>query len=48
MLSGLGQIYAQIEWKKRKKKGQVWCQQLFLVNRFFVMIKNAVGGEKEP
>lgn len=32
---------------KKKEKGQVWCQQLFLVNCSFVMIKKAIEGEKE-
>lgn len=47
MLSGLGKIYTQIEGGKKKEKGQVWCQQLFLVNCSFVMIKKAIKGEKE-
>lgn len=47
MLSGLGKIYTQIEGGKKKEKGQVWCQQLFLVNCSFVMFKKAIEGEKE-
>lgn len=46
MLSGLGKIYTQIEGGKKKEKGQVWCQQLFLVNCSFVMIKKAIEGER--